>query len=159
MATQIFFIVTPENSGNDFQFEEHIFQMGWNYQLVFWFLALGEMFFIRLEISEVDWDWYWKYISRIVVIYCICIYLQYPVLLTGLSGPFREWWISNIQYWMYPVWWLSSAAFVSISSWPARKGQIGKEAEARTPGHGTWFTSELFVLRNLWTVGYFGWIC
>ena len=31
---QIFFIFTPK-IGEDFQFDEHIFQMGWNLQLVY----------------------------------------------------------------------------------------------------------------------------
>ena len=31
VATQIFFIFTPK-FGEDFQFDEHIFQMGWNHQ-------------------------------------------------------------------------------------------------------------------------------
>ena len=31
---QIFFIFHPEPWGNDFPFDDHIFQMGWNHQLV-----------------------------------------------------------------------------------------------------------------------------
>ncbi len=53
MATQIFFIFTPI-FGEMIQFDEHIFQMGWNHQLVFHSLIF------LLKYGRMVWDAFGK---------------------------------------------------------------------------------------------------
>ena len=54
VATQIFFIFTPK-IGEDFQFDEHIFQTGWNHQLWFWMFELIWVLRLFFEESETCW--------------------------------------------------------------------------------------------------------
>ena len=69
VATQTFFIFTP-TIGEDFQFDEHIFQMGWNHQLdnfsngdhdILGYLDVEEMgpwYFVTFDDFVYDIWWY-----------------------------------------------------------------------------------------------------
>ena len=57
VATQRFFIFTP-NLGEDSYFDEHIFQMGWNHQLVIVLTNISQKNITHLDYLDVFWWWF-----------------------------------------------------------------------------------------------------